>query len=142
MKDIYHDLLPEVSLPAAAYTKAGGAVTGNVIDLAGFDGAVIEAFSGALGAQINSYELELQESDAAGSGFAAVADADLVGTEPTFVHTDAPDVDDSSKVKTFGYIGAKRYLRVDLKVPTGAGTGSGVIGANIIKGRPRHAPVV
>ena len=141
MKDLHHNLLPKVSLPAAAYTKAGGAVLGTVIDLQGFDGALIEGFSGALGAQINSYELELQHSDAESTGFEAVEAADIIGAEPTFVHTDVPDLDESNTVKTFGYIGARRYLRVDLKVPTGAGTGSGVVGANVILGFPRHAPV-
>lgn len=136
MRDLYHDLLPAVSLPAAAYTKAGGAVTGTVIDLQGFGGALIEGFSGALGAQVNVYELELQHSDAAGSGFAAVDAADIIGTEPTFDQA----LSESDTVKTFGYVGAKRYLRVDLKAPTGAGTGSGVIGANVIKGLPAHGP--
>ena len=138
MKDLHHNLLPKVSLPAAAYTKAGGAVLGTVIDLQGYDGALIEGFSGALGAQVNAYELELQHSDAAGSGFAAVDAADIIGTEPTFDQA----LSESDTVKTFSYIGAKRYLRVDLKAPTGAGTGSGVVGANIILGFPRHAPVV
>lgn len=136
--NLYHNILSKVSLPAAAYTKAGGAVAGAAIDRQGFEKALVECFSGALGAEVNVYEIELTESDAAGSGFTAVAAADLLGTEPTFDQAAA----ESNKVKTFEYIGSKRYLKANLKAPTGAGTGSGIIGANIILGNARHNPVV
>jgi hypothetical protein len=136
--DLRNNLLSKVSLPAAAYTKAGGAITGAAIDTAGFEKKLVECFSGDLGAQVNVYEVELTESDAAGSGFTAVADADLIGTEPTFDQAAA----ESNTVKTFEYVGQKRYLKANLKAPTGAGTGSGVIGANIVLGGARHAPVV
>lgn len=136
--DLRNNLLSKVSLPAAAYTKAGGAVAGEPIDTAGYEKKLIECFSGALGAQVNVYEVEVTESDLSGSGFTAVADADLLGSEPTF---DQAAVE-SNTVKTLEYVGAKRYLKANLKAPTGAGTGSGVIGANIILGGGRHNPVV
>ena len=142
MKDLYHELLPVVSLPAAAYTKAGGAVEATAIDLAGFQGALIEFGAGALGAEINTYEVEIVECDTVGGTYTAVATADLVGTEPTLTHTDAPALDESSVVKTVGYIGSKQFIRANLKVPTGAGTGSGIVWANVIKGYARHNPVV
>ena len=72
--------------------------------------------------------MEGDESDL--SDEAAVADADLLGSEPTLL--EATD----NEVKTFGYVGSKRYLRVD----TTAGTGIGW--AVIVKGTPRHAPAV
>jgi hypothetical protein len=136
--DLYHNLLPKVSLPAAAYTKAGGAVEGAEVDRQGHERALVECFSGALGAQVNVYEVELVESDVSGSGFTAVADADLIGTEPTFDQA----AGESNVVKTFEYVGSKRYLKANLKAPTGAGTGSGIIGANIVLGDARHNPVV
>ena len=142
MKDLYHELLPVVSLPAAEYTKAGGAVEASAINLAGFQGALIEFGAGALGAQINTYEVEIVECETVGGTYTAVAAADLVGTEPTLTHTDAPDLDESSTIKTVGYIGSKQFIRANLKVPTGAGTGSGIVWANVVKGFARHNPVV
>jgi hypothetical protein len=134
--DLIHNEKHSVSLPAAAYTKAGGAVDGAEIDTFGAERVLIQALSGALGAQVNVYEIELTASDTAGAGHAAVPDAELIGTEPTFNQAVAAD---SNAVKLFEYVGGKRYVKANLKVPTGAGTGSGVVGANVILGGLRHS---
>jgi len=125
MRDLQHNLLAAYSIYAASLGAA--AKTGDaIVDLQGFEGALIVCFSGALTVDM---PFQLMHGDAANlSDAAAVPDADLIGTEPTLLQ--ATD----NEVKTFGYIGAKRYLRVD----TTAGTG--VAGAIIIKGFPRHAP--
>ncbi len=127
--DLIHNTQHFVSLPAAAYTKAGGAVDGAEIDTFGAERVLIQGISGALGVQVNVYELELTASDTPGSGHAAVADAELIGAEPTFDQAVAAD---ANAAKLFEYVGGKRYLKVNLKAPTGAGTGSGVIGGNVI----------
>lgn len=127
MKDIYHNLLAAYSIYPAAL--GAGAKTGDaIVDLQGYDGALIVCGSGALTVDM---PFQLMHGDAANlSDAAAVTDPDLNGLEPTLLQ--ATD----NEIKTFGYIGAKRYLRVD----TTAGTGIGW--AAIIKGLPRHAPVV
>jgi hypothetical protein len=127
MKDLYHDLKAVYSIYPASLGAA--AKTGDaIVDLQGYDGALIVCGSGALTVDM---PFQLMEGDAANlSDAAAVADADLIGTEPTLLQ--ATD----NEIKTFGYKGSKRYLRVD----TTAGTG--VAFAAIIKGFPRHAPVV
>jgi len=141
LRDLYSDLLPVIGNKIAARTKAAGAVEGEVIDLQGFEGACIIGVAGALGAQVNTYEFQLMEGDDEDGDFSAVADVDLLGSEPTFVQ-DGADTDESDSAKSFGYVGLKRYIRVDLKAPTGDGTGSGVVGALVIKGHPRHSPAV
>lgn len=127
MKDIYHDLKPELSIYPASLGAA--AKTGDaIVDLQGFEGALIICFSGALTVDM---PFQLMHGDAANlSDAAAVPDSELIGTEPTLL--EATD----NEIKTFAYVGSKRYLRVD----TTAGTG--VAGAAILKGFPRHAPAV
>jgi len=59
----------------------------------------------------------LEESDASGSGFAAVADADLIGTE-----ADAnPLFSDDGKCFKLGYKGQKRYLRLTITPAANSG---------------------
>jgi len=127
MKDIYHDYLPKYSIyPASlgAAAKEGDAI----VDLQGFEGAMIVCGSGALTVDM-PFQL-MHGDDAALSDAAAVPDSDLVGTEPTLLET----ID--NEIKHFSYVGTKRYLRVD----TTGGTGLGF--AAIILGKPRHAPAV
>lgn len=141
LRDLYSDLFPVVGNKIDARTKAAGAVDGEVIDLGIFEGAGIFCAAGTLGAQVNTYEFELKEAGAAEGPFTAVADEDLLGSEPSFVQNGV-DVNESDTVKSFGYAGSKRYIRVDLKAPAGAGTGGGVVGALVIKGHARHKPAV
>ena len=127
MRDLKNDYLPKYSIYPASL--GAGAKEGDaIVDLKGFEGAMIVCGSGALTVDM-PFQL-MHGDDSALSDAAAVPDADLVGTEPTLL--EATD----NEIKTFAYIGNKRYLRVD----TTAGTG--VAGAAILKGFPRHAPAV
>lgn len=125
MRDLYNNLKAEHSIYPASLS---GAKTGDaIIDLQGFQGALIICYSGAL---TTDTVFELKHGNQPNlSDAAAVPDEDLLGTEPTLLA--ATD----NEVKTFGYIGAKRYLRVDTTA------GAGIAGAMIVKGLPRHAPV-
>jgi len=134
MKDLYHDLVGEISLKFATMKTATDGQ--NVIDLQGFQGALILVASGTI-TDGTAYTFELKEGDESDlSDAAAVADSDLLGSEPSFA------ANDDDKIKVFGYIGSKRYLRVDLKTVTGSPSTGGVFGAVVVKGFPRHAPVV
>ena len=134
MRDLYHNLLTEISLYLQALTAAANGDA--IIDLQGYEGGLIQVFSGTI-TDGDNYTFELKEGDESDlSDAAAVADADLIGSEPVFAAAD------SNKVKVFGYIGTKRYIRVDLKSCTGSPSTGGVFGAAVVKGIPRHAPVV
>ena len=78
----------------------------------------------------------VQESDTtAGSDFAAVADADLLGTEAGLAIT--LDTLDGVAIGTIGYRGTKRYLRV---VATGTtGTDAAIAGVWVLQ-KPRYSP--
>ena len=124
---LYHNLKPEYSIYPASL--GAGAKTGDaIVDRQGFESALIICGSGALTVDM-PFQLMHGDDPALGDG-AAVPDTDLVGTEPTLLQ--ATD----NEIKTFEYVGTKRYLRVD----TLSGTGIGW--AAILKGNPRHAPVV
>jgi hypothetical protein len=128
---MYHDLKAEIALKGATLKVA---TTGEIIDLAGFNGALICVASGTI-TDGTSYEFELKEGDASDlSDASAVADADILGSEPTFLATE------DDKVKQFGYIGIKRYIRLDLKTVSGSPSTGGVFLGVVLKGFPRHAP--
>lgn len=77
---------------------------GESVDLRGADSAAIVVTVGAITGTADDASIILEESDASGSGFAAVADADILGSEPTAL--------DPNTAHQFGYIGTKRYIRV------------------------------
>jgi hypothetical protein len=136
--DLIHNEKHYVSLPAAAYTKAGGAVDGSVVNTQMAERVLIQAFSGDLGAQANVYPIELFECATSNGSFTAVADSDMIpisGAEPSFDQS----IPESNSVKLFEYVGSKLYLKAHLDAPTGAGTGSGIVGVNIILGGLRHS---
>lgn len=141
MRDLYHDFLPVVSFyPLLVTAIADGDA---YVDLQGHEGALIIVTAGAIAdgsGAVTLYTFELKESDDHIT-FTAVAAADLLGSEPSFeAITGATHEENESK--SFGYIGSKRYLRVDLvAVPTVPGAG-GTFSGVVVKGHPRHAPVV
>lgn len=125
-RELYHDAKPFLSIYPASL--GAGAKTGDaIVDTFGYEGALIVCFSGALTVDM---PFQLMHGDQANlSDGAAVPNDDLVGLEPTLL--EATD----NEIKTFAYIGNKRYLRVDTT------TGTGIAGAAIILHSPRHAPV-
>jgi len=141
MRDLYHDFKPVVSLyPLLIAAVANGDA---YVDLQGFEGALIVVTAGAIAdgsGAVTLYTFEVSESDDHIT-FTAVAAGDLLGTEPEFeAITGATHEEKESK--SVGYIGSKRYLRVDLvAVPTVPGVG-GTFSGVVVKGRPRHAPSV
>lgn len=124
-KELFHDALPKLSINPASL--GAGAKTGDaIVDTLGYEGALIICMSGALTVDM---PFQLMHGDAANlSDAAAVPDSDLVSTEPTLL--EATD----NEIKTFSYIGKKRYLRVDTT------TGTGLAAAAILLHNPRHAP--
>ena len=63
-----------------------------------------------------TFTVLLEESDASGSGFAAVADADLLGTEALAGF----QFDDDNECRKLGYIGSKRYTRLTITLVNNA----------------------
>lgn len=84
---------------------SGGNVNGGEVDTWGdqkFEGVTL--FCGVDGSAAGT--IKIQESDVSGSGFADVADSDVITTAGT---NDIATV--ASSVVSIGYIGTKRYVR-------------------------------
>ncbi len=141
MKDLVSDLLPVTNIdPIVANNTAEG--TGGAIDLQGFEGALMIAH---LGASLDTLSgsvyvtVSFQESDTTTAGdFANIAAGNLKGGANDVV-VDAAAEDEI--VITRGYLGTKRYVRI-LITFTGTHTNGFPLNAIIVKGKPRHAPVV
>lgn len=134
-KDLYSNVDAAVSV-SPQFVNSNTTLTGDAVDLRGYEGAEAFLISGVIAgsAAANVYTPELQESDSSGTGFTAVADADLISTEALCVHTGATD----KLVKRLGYKGQKRYLRLVITT-TGFTTAGGNIAGIIVRGAPHTA---
>jgi hypothetical protein len=133
MADLYSNILVKESLAIATRTaSANGTAVDRGEDSSDFQSAMVVVHTGTI--TDGTHTIEVQDSDASGSGFAAVADSYLQGSEPAIVAAD------DNKIFEIGYLGPKRYLRV---IVTAAGTTSGgTYGATVILGDPADAPVI
>lgn len=111
-------------VPLLRTTTANG--TG--VDVANTGGVDIVWTVGAI--TDGTHTPSIEESDASGSGFAAVAAADLIGTLTALVANTNQEV---------GYRGTKRYVRAVITVTGSPGTG-GTYGAVVITSGHRKQP--
>lgn len=106
MKDLHNNIFGFVALaPVAIATDT--TTVGLEIDLQGYHSIEFLVSTGVV--TDGDYSLILTESDTSGGSFTAVADADLIGTEPAWT----ADTDDS-KIGRVGYKGSKRYLKATI----------------------------
>ncbi|MFG1201744.1 hypothetical protein V5F29_05050 [Xanthobacter aminoxidans] len=119
---------------APAVVADNTAAVGGVIDRRGFDSLTYVIASGILADADATFAVLLEESDASGSGFTAVADAELIGTEALASFTYADD----GAVRKLGYIGHKRYTRLTI-TPTG-NSGSAPLAAVAVLGHASARP--
>lgn len=141
MYGLSRNAAPVISFRDGARTAAADGDV--IVDLQGYRGAMIVIASGTI-ADGTAYTFELKHGDAADlSDKAAVADADLVPGGPTAGDLEPAFVAaDDNHLHWFGYMGNKRYLRVDLATVTGSpSTGGHFIGI-VVPTSPRHAPVL
>jgi hypothetical protein len=109
------------------------------LDTLGFEGATLSAVIGALTGSDGSNYLTpvLQHSDTtAATAAEAVAAADIEGA---FTKVDAANED--SLIQTVGYVGAKRYVRINFDY-TGTGISAGIVGAYGTLGHASRRPAV
>lgn len=124
-KDLYSNFAQTVAVVPAVLTATN---TSAGVDLAGFESAAVLINTGALvGAAV--FNVTLEESDASGSGYAAVAASKIQGTLPTPLA--------ASSVYKLGYLGDKRYIRTVMTLASGT---SLVVGAVVLKGNARTKP--
>lgn len=110
-------------------------LVGSVVDGLGFESVTYLIATGTLADVDATFAVLLEHSDQAATGFVAVPDSGLIGTEAAagFAFLD----DDATR--KLGYIGDKRYTRMTI-TPTG-NTGNAPIAAVAVCGHPHLAPV-
>jgi len=137
MKDLANIITPKLVL-SPFFSADDTAVVGEIIDKKGFESVTYVISTGSIGDANATFVVLLEESDAANmSGAAAVADADLLGTEVLA----AFQFDDDNETRKLGYIGSKRYTRLTITPSGNSGTPSAaLLSAVAILGNPQIAP--
>lgn len=140
MKDAFHNFLAYIALKLQVIASDTTTV-GEIIDMKGADGVIIEAFTGTV--TDGDYEFQLFVGNAANmSDEVEVAhdSVDILGTMPNWV----ADTDDD-KIENFCYIAATaipgyRYMRLKVVSTNFSATGA-VLGATATLTYPSHAPM-
>jgi hypothetical protein len=109
------------------------AQVGTVVDGQNYGSITYAIATGSIADADATFTVLLEESDASGSGFAAVADADLLGTEVLAGF----QFDDDNECRKLGYKGSKRYTR--LTITPVANASAALLSAVAIMGCPRVA---
>lgn len=134
MRDLHNNInVKRVISPVSVADNT--AQVGQIIDRQGFESLEYIIATGSLADADATFAVLLEESDAANmDGAAAVADADLLGTEAQagFIFSD------DDKVFKLGYKGHKRYTRLTI-TPSG-NSGAAVLSAVAVLGHPANAP--
>lgn len=135
-RDLFNNIhVVLVLAPVAAAITDNTAQVGAIVDHAAFDSSTYVITTGTLADAGATFTTLLEEGDAANlSDAAAVADADLLGTEALASFTEASD----SKVFKLGYKGSKRYTRLTI---TPAGNAAAApMSVICVHGHPHLAP--
>lgn len=133
------DILTKLAVGVALTTRAISSNTttsGAIIDLKGYDAALLAITTGTI--TDGTYAINVQQGDQPDLSDAtnAVPAVDGLGDLLGILTIDGPT--DADVVREIGYIGAKRYIRLQL-VSTGVTTG-GTFTADSILGKPLHQP--
>jgi len=142
MKDLYNHIVPAVVMAPIAVTAH---TSDEDIDLAGFNSCLIMAVTGAGDiADPNYMNFRISHADDDGSGsagdYAYVEDKDLLGAGAVTDGVPAtPLIDAIDSVFCIGYVGGKRFLKIELRE---AATTNAIIGLFIVKGHPLDAPPI
>lgn len=121
--DLKSKIKQEVALNIQAISS-DTTTAGNEIDTAGYESVVFVLQAGTL--TDGDYTLLVEDSDTSGSGYVAVSDDFLIGTEAS------TQLDTSNTASRIGYVGKKQYVKVS--VVSANTTSGGTVGAIAILG--------
>ena len=86
------------------------AAVSQVLDMQGACAAALVIATGSIADADATFTVLMEHSDASGSGFTAVPDAELIGTEALAGF----QFDDDNECRKIGYKGSKRYVRATI----------------------------
>lgn len=131
-----HNNISAVRVISPISQAGNAAMVGAIMDMQGFGAAEFLITLGTITTSGTTYTALLEEGAVANlSDAAAVADADLLGTEALASFIDS----EVNTTKKLGYKGNKRYIRLTM-TPAG-NTGASTMSAVCVKARPSIAPV-
>ena len=126
-RDLKNTLTFEKAVVPLAQTD-NTAIVSSVIDMQGYSGLTFVILSGSLADADATFTVLVEDdSDVAMGTAAAVSDDELIGTEAAASYTFSED----STLKTIGYIGSKRYVR--LTITPANNTGSAIFSVVAVK---------
>jgi len=133
MKDLMNNIdVKRVIAPVSVADTT--AQVGQVIDGQGAGSITYLIALGSIADADATFTVLLEESDASGSGFTAVADADLIGTEALAGF----QFDDDNECRKLGYKGSKRYTRLTITPVNNAS--AALLSAVAVLGSPQITP--
>jgi len=134
MRDLHNNI--DVKRVISPVSEAGTtALVGQIIDCQGFESLEYVIATGSIADVDATFTVLLEEGDnSALSDAAAVADANLLGTEVLAGF----QFDDDNECRKLGYIGNKRYTR--LTITPAANASAALISAVAILGNPTSIP--
>jgi len=128
-------IIPVIA-PAANANLGTTALTGTVVNTAGFESLTFVIQTGTLSDADAVYSVLVEDGATTAVSDGAVADAYLIGTEALAGFTYAED----GYCFKIGYIGTKQYVRLTVTPTTTADSGNSPISALAILGNPRVMP--
>lgn len=134
MRDLYNNITARIAVTPIAVAD-NTAQVGSIIDVSGYQSCTFVIATGTLADADATFTVLVEEGDVANlSDAAAVADADLLGTESVAGF----NFGDDGETRKIGYRGSKRYVR--MTITPAANASSAPLAAVAIMGHPRSAP--
>lgn len=134
MKDLHNSIKVSRALSPVSVADTTAQVS-QILDTANFSANELVIATGSIADADATFAVLLEEGDnSALSDAAAVADADLLGTEALAGF----QYDDDNETRKLGYIGSKRYIRATI-TPTGNASAA-LLSAVWVQAGPRVAP--
>lgn len=127
LRDIANNVTLKRALSPQAARTDNTAMVSEILDTRDFAAVMLAINIGANTDTNATFAVLIEESDASGSGYTAVADADLNGTEALAGF----QFDDDNEHRKIGYNGNKRYIRATI-TPTGNDAGNIFVAASWI----------
>lgn len=133
MQDLFNNIHPAQCVSPVVVADNTASV-GTVTDRQGYGALAYVIATGTLADADATFTALVEHSDQSGSGFTAVPDTELLGTDANASFT----FSDDDKTFKIGYRGSKRYVR--LTITPAANAGNAPIAAVAILGAPNVAP--
>lgn len=135
-RDLHNNIHPLVGIAPVAARTDDTAIVSTIVDTAGYGSCEFVIVTGTNTDADATFAVLVEDGNNSSlTDNAAVADAQLLGTEALAGFTFADD----AETRKIGYVGGKRYVRVTV-TPTGNGAGNIFLAGLWVLGHPANAP--